>query len=174
MLSILTRSPNADYFHNSLMMSIVTPCSRVLEKLTGYQLVKKFPLFYGTPRFITVFTTTRHLPISSARSIQSMPSHPTSWRFILILYPIYALVSPVISFPQVSIPKPCIHLSSPPYVLHAPPISFFSIWSPKQYLWTLSNASANYLYSAGSAFGSRPEQRFSWHVFHYFLHFQAN
>ena len=85
MLSILTRSPNADYFHNSLMMSIVTPCSRVLEKLTGYQLVKKFPLFYGTPRFITVFTTTRHLPISSARSIQSMPSHPTSWRFILIL-----------------------------------------------------------------------------------------
>jgi len=31
------------YFH------IVTPCSRVLlEKLTGSQLVKKFPAFYGT------------------------------------------------------------------------------------------------------------------------------
>ena len=40
-------------------------------------------------------------------------------------YPsIYALVSQVVSFPQVSPPKPCIHLSSPPYVLHAPSISF--------------------------------------------------
>jgi hypothetical protein len=36
------------------------------------------------------------------------------------------------SFPQVSPPKPCIRLSSPPYALHAPPISFFSILSPEQ------------------------------------------
>jgi len=28
-------------------------------------------------------------------------------------------------------PKPRIHFSSPPYVLHAGPISFFSIWSPE-------------------------------------------
>ena len=47
--------------------------------------------------------------------------------------PIYAWIFQVISFPQVSPPKPCIHLSSPPYVLHAPPISFFSLWSPEQY-----------------------------------------
>ena len=33
----------------------------------------------------------------------------------------------VVSFPQVSPPQPCIRLSSPPYVLHAPPISLFSI-----------------------------------------------
>jgi len=25
--------------------------------------------------------------------------------------------------PQISLPKPCVHLSSPPYVLHPPPIS---------------------------------------------------
>jgi hypothetical protein len=31
----------------------------------------------------------------------------------------------VVPFPQVSPPKPCMHLSSSPYVLHAPPISFF-------------------------------------------------
>jgi hypothetical protein len=43
----------------------------------------------------------------------------------------------VVSFPQVSPPKPCIHLSSPSYVLHAPPISLFSIWSPEQY-WARS------------------------------------
>jgi hypothetical protein len=35
----------------------------------------------------------------------------------------------VVSFPQVSPPKPCIRLSSPTHVLHAPPISFFSILS---------------------------------------------
>ena len=35
-----------------------TPWSRVLEKLTGFQLVKKFPSFYGTQKFITAFTNT--------------------------------------------------------------------------------------------------------------------
>ena len=30
--------------------------------------------------------------------------------------------------PQVFPPKPYMHLSFPPYVLHTPPISFFSIW----------------------------------------------
>jgi hypothetical protein len=39
----------------------------------------------------------------------------------------------VVSFPQDSPPKPRIHLYSPPYTLHAPPIQFFSILSPKQY-----------------------------------------
>jgi len=36
--------------------------------------------------------------------------------------PIYAYLSQVISFPQVSPPKPCQRLTSPPYALHAPPI----------------------------------------------------
>jgi hypothetical protein len=30
------------------------------EKLTVVQPVKKFPVFYGTNRFITVFKTSRH------------------------------------------------------------------------------------------------------------------
>jgi len=38
-----------------------------------------------TRRFITAFTSARHLSLSWARSIQSVPSHPTSWRSILIL-----------------------------------------------------------------------------------------
>jgi len=51
--------------------------SRVLlEKLTGSQLVKKFPAFYETWRFITAFTSARHLSLSWTRSIQSMPTHP--------------------------------------------------------------------------------------------------
>ena len=60
--------------------------SRVLpEKLTGPQLVKIFPTFDGTPRFITAFTSARHLSLFWARPIQSMPPHPTSWISILIL-----------------------------------------------------------------------------------------
>ena len=43
----------------------------------------------------------------------------------------------MVSFPQVSPPKPCIRLTSTPYALHAPPISFFSILSPEQY-WVSS------------------------------------
>ena len=41
-----------------------TPWSRVLEKLTGSQLVKKFLTFYGTRRFIAAFTSARHLSLS--------------------------------------------------------------------------------------------------------------
>jgi hypothetical protein len=41
--------------------SFIVPCSRVLlEKLMVTQLVKKFPAFYGTRRFITVFTIVRN------------------------------------------------------------------------------------------------------------------
>ena len=56
---------------------LLTPWSTVLlEKLTGSQLVKKSPAFYWTRRFITAFTSGRHLSLSWASSIQSMP--PTS------------------------------------------------------------------------------------------------
>jgi hypothetical protein len=40
---------------------LLTAWSRVLEKLTVPQLVKKFPAFYGTQRFIT------HLSLPSVR-----------------------------------------------------------------------------------------------------------
>jgi hypothetical protein len=40
------------------------------------QPLKKFPAFYGTRRFITVFTRALHWSLSTARSIQSIPSHP--------------------------------------------------------------------------------------------------
>jgi hypothetical protein len=44
---------------------LLTLWSRVLlEKLTGLQLVKKFPAFYGTQRFITALTSACHLFLS--------------------------------------------------------------------------------------------------------------
>ena len=43
---------------NTRQSSCSVSCSRVLlEKLTGFPPVQKFPAFYGTPRFITAFTS---------------------------------------------------------------------------------------------------------------------
>ena len=65
---------------------LLTPWCRVLlEQLTGLQLVKKFPAFHRTRRFITALTSVRHLSLSCASPIQSIYPHPTSWRSILIL-----------------------------------------------------------------------------------------
>jgi hypothetical protein len=81
---------------------LLTPCSTVLpEKLAGLLLVKKFPAFYGIQRFITAFTTARHLPQSWARSIQSMPPpQPTTWRSILIISSYLRLGLPIGLFPS--------------------------------------------------------------------------
>ena len=69
-----------------LLTYLLTPwCRILLEKLTGLQLVKKFPSFHGTRRFITALTSVRHLSLSWACPIQSIYPHPTSWRSIVIL-----------------------------------------------------------------------------------------
>ena len=57
----------------------------LLEKLTSSQLFKKFLAFYTTRRSITAFTSARHLLLSWAGSIQSIPPHPTSSISISIL-----------------------------------------------------------------------------------------
>jgi hypothetical protein len=73
-------------FPITINICLLTPRSRVFhEKLTGFQLVKKFPAFYGTRGFITAFTSTRHLSLSWASWIQSITQHPISCRSILIL-----------------------------------------------------------------------------------------
>jgi hypothetical protein len=65
------------------------------------------PIFYGTRKFFTVLTSTRHPSLSWANSIQSPRSPPTSWISILILSSHYVWVSPMASFPQVSPPTHC-------------------------------------------------------------------
>ena len=63
------------YSHISL-----TPCCRILlEKLTGCQILKQFSAFNENRRFTTAFTRTRHLSLSRATSIQSMPPSPPSY-----------------------------------------------------------------------------------------------
>jgi hypothetical protein len=52
-------------FRKPTLLFPLTPWSRVLiEKLAGRQLVKKFPAFCGTWRFITALTRARHLSLS--------------------------------------------------------------------------------------------------------------
>ena len=94
---------------------LLTPWCRVLlEQLTGLQLVKKFPAYHRTRRFITALTNFRHLSLSCARPIQSIYPHPTSWRSILILSTHLRLGLPSGLLPS-GIPTKTLHtpLSSP-------------------------------------------------------------
>jgi hypothetical protein len=64
------------------LLSVLTVYSRVLlQKLTGSQLVKKFPAFYWTRRFITAFTSARHLSLSWASSVQSLAIQATQTQY---------------------------------------------------------------------------------------------
>jgi len=59
-LLITSRTTEYEY-----MRTLLTPWSTVLlEKLTISQVVKKFPAFYGTPRFITAFANAGHVSLS--------------------------------------------------------------------------------------------------------------
>jgi len=69
-----------------LLTSLLTAWNTgFLQNPIGSQLVKKLPAFYGTWTFITAFKSARHLSLSWASSIQTIPPHPTYWRSILIL-----------------------------------------------------------------------------------------
>ena len=104
---------------------LLTLCSRVLlEKLTGSQLVKKFPAFYGTRRFITAFTSARHLSLSCASSTQSIT--PTSHFLKIHLNIILPSKSGSPKW-SLSLRFPHQNLCSPPHVLHAPLIPFFLV-----------------------------------------------
>ena len=73
----------------SVFLNVQLTCvvrSWLHERATVGQLAKKLPAFYGALNFITVFTEGHHLSLSWATSIQSTLPHPTSWRFIIILY----------------------------------------------------------------------------------------
>jgi len=124
---------------NTLLPDIylLTPYITVLlEKLTGLELVKKFPASHRTRRLITVLTSVRHLSLSWASLIQSIYTHPTSWTSVLIL-PHLHLVLPNGLLPS-GFPTKTLYTPSPnPYVPHAQSISFCSILSPAQF-WVRS------------------------------------
>jgi hypothetical protein len=113
-------------------------CRVLLEQLAGLQLVKKFPAFYRTRRFITALTSPYHPSLSWVSPIQSINPHPTSWRSILILSIHLHLGLPSgILFSAFQTKKFYPPPSPHQYAQHAQPSSFFSILSPVQY-WVRS------------------------------------
>jgi hypothetical protein len=61
-IDIVARFYIHTYTHTYVLTYLLIPWSKVLlDKLTGFQLVKKFSTFNGTQRFITAFTIARHL-----------------------------------------------------------------------------------------------------------------
>ena len=114
------------YLLTYLLTCLLTPWCRVLlEKLTGLQLVKKFPAFHGTRRFITAITSVRQFSLSWASPIQSIYPHPTSWRSVLILSIDLRLGLPNGLLPSGFPTRPYTPPSPHPYAPHAQPISFF-------------------------------------------------
>jgi hypothetical protein len=73
-----------------------------------------------------------------------MTSHSTASRCTLILYSHLFICLPSGIFPQVSTPKPSMFLSSPPYVPHALPISFFLILSQEYLVSSTNHKAPNY------------------------------
>jgi hypothetical protein len=80
------------YFQNlkisMILTYLLTTCSRILlEKQIVSQIVKKSPAFYGTRRFITAFTSARHLYLPWARSIYMIQNKKWSRNYQTI-YPV--------------------------------------------------------------------------------------
>ena len=113
---------------------LLTPWCRVLlDKLTGLQLVKKYPAFHGTRRFITALTSVRHLSLSCASPVQSIYPHPTSRRSILTLFTHLRLDLPSGLFPS----------GFPTKTLYTPLSSPIRTTCPAHLLCVYSDTSAN-------------------------------
>jgi hypothetical protein len=113
----------------SQLLCYLSQWNRVLlERPTGSKLVKKFPTFYWTIRFITTFKWAHHLSPSWARSIQSMLPHLTSWQPSLILFSHLYLGLPSGLLPHQNF---CIHTNSlmfSPWVLL---VTYWKFFLPK-------------------------------------------
>ena len=108
---------------HDLLTYLLTPWSRVLlEKLTGSAASQEIPRIFGTRRFITVLTSSRHLSLSWANSIQS-PQPPPPSHFLKIH--LNVILPSASGPPQWSLSlrsphqKP-VHPSPLPHTLHMP------------------------------------------------------
>ena len=99
---------------NKPVLYLLTPWCRVLlETLPSTQLVKKFPAFHRTRRFITALTSIRHLSLSWASPNHSIPTSHLLEVHLNIIHPSTSRSpqwSPSLRFPQQDLIHP---LSSP-------------------------------------------------------------
>jgi hypothetical protein len=86
-----TKHHNTHTPHYAILTYLITPWFRVpLKKLTSLQLVKKFPAFYGTRRFITTFTSAATCPYPKPDQSNPYPQVPLPEDPSLYYPPIYA------------------------------------------------------------------------------------
>ena len=105
---------------------------------------RNFCAFYGNRRFITAFTRDRHLSLSWARSIQSLPSsHLSKIHFDIVLpsMPGFSKWFPSLSFPHqnpvCTSPLPhtyCMPCPSPPSWFNHPNIIWWGVQSMKLFV----------------------------------------
>jgi len=79
----------SEKFISRLTYLLIPWCRFLLEKLTGLQLAKKFPAFYGTWRFITALTSVRHLSLSKLlceTPVLSLKFYYLDFLFLLLLF----------------------------------------------------------------------------------------
>jgi hypothetical protein len=122
----------------TLTHSLTPYNTALLQKLTGLQPVKKFPAFHGTRRFITALTIAHHLSLFWSSSIQSIYTHPTSCRSILILSTHLRLGLPSGLFPPGFPPKNPVYTSSLPHTRYMPSPSHSSpFYLPNSIVWAV-------------------------------------
>ena len=63
-----------------MVFYLLPPWSRRSWEANQFSAHQEITHTFETWRFITMFTSARYMSLSSARSIHSMPHHPTSWR----------------------------------------------------------------------------------------------
>jgi hypothetical protein len=112
---------------SDMISELMPRSSTLLEKSPVAQLLKNFPTFYGTRKFITVFTRTFHWSLFWARWIQFIPTHLISSRFVLLLssHLLVCLSFLVVYFLPSYLPKLYMRSASPhagymPYQTHPP------------------------------------------------------
>ena len=117
-----------NYLLQILRISANTYC---MEQSRSWE-AKVFSVIEESPRILRnpkvhyrIYKCPSPVPVLTQIDTAHVP-YPISWRSILILSSHLSLCLPNGSFPQISPPKPCIHLSLPPKMLQVPHFEFVS------------------------------------------------
>jgi hypothetical protein len=105
----------------------------------------KYRMFLELIKIFCTFTEPKFSSPPVSHKLKHFRSNHRNWRVILILPYFIHLATHAASSSEVLRPKFCTHFSSPSWVLHAPPSSSPSYWSPLKLMFCRSPSSCNFL-----------------------------